>query len=173
MKISIKEMVLERIDYRKLKPLQGGLKILTDKNYGKLKSSLESKGVFAPLFVWRNGKENFLLDGHGRERLFRKEKPTFLDAKGKETFEVPCVVIDAEDLEDAKQKLLLISSQFQSITQEGLDEFAADLDEAWVLNSSAFDGLRFDEAVAPEDFPEMDDETVKTEKKCPKCGYRF
>lgn len=156
MEIQIKEMSLESIDYRMLKPIQGDLKILTKENYGKLKKSFNEKGMFAPLLVWKNGEEYLLLDGHGRERLFQKEHVQFVDSEGNLSNKLPCLIIEADSMEDAKQKLLLISSQFQTITQEGFDAFTADLDDDWLKESVSFDGLDdFDSSyLDPEDIEE-------------------
>jgi DNA modification methylase len=143
MKIQIGEMQIKNIDYRKLKPLQGNLKDLSTKNYSKLKKSFSEKGLFVPMFVWQEGDVYWLLDGHGRERLFSKEKAVFVDSKGKDTFEIPALIIQAKDLKDAKEKILLISSQFQNITQEGFDEFTFDLDQSWLDESINFDAFNF------------------------------
>lgn len=162
MKIRIEKLSLENIDYRMLKPLQGNLKDLPSANYEKLKKSFTEKGLFIPMFVWKQAHEFFLLDGHGRERLFSKEKPVFVGSDGRESYDVPCIVVDAKDLKDAKEKILLISSQFQKITQEGLDEFTFDFEDSWVKENASFDaisgfemdepvkgGLTEDEAVPP------------------------
>ena len=143
MKIKIGEMQIQNIDYRKLKPLQGNLKDLSKTNYSKLKKSFTEKGLFVPMFVWQEEDVFWLLDGHGRERLFSKEKAVFVDSKGNETFEIPALIIQAKDLKDAKEKILLISSQFQKITQEGFDEFTFDLDSSWLEDSINFDAFPY------------------------------
>lgn len=141
MKIPIANFQLKSIDYRDLKPLQGGLKYLSTENYNRLKRSFEEKGLFIPVFVWNDGGEYRILDGHGRERFFQSEKAVFVDGQGRETYEVPCLIVQAENLKDAKEKLLIISSQYQSITQEGLDEFACDLDPIFIHDTLHFDAL--------------------------------
>jgi len=143
MKIKIGEMQIQNIDYRKLKPLQGNLKDLSKTNYSKLKKSFTEKGLFVPMFVWQEEDVFWLLDGHGRERLFSKEKAVFVDSKGNETFEIPALIIQAKDLKDAEEKILLISSQFQRITQEGFDEFTFDLDASWLEDSINFDAFPY------------------------------
>lgn len=164
MKIKIEDMQLKRIDYRKLKPLQGNLKILTETNYAKLKKSFSEKNLFIPQFVWKDGDEYKLLDGHGRSRFFEKEKPVFKDKNGKDTYEVPCLVVEAKDLKDAKEKLLVITSQFQTITQEGFDEFTFDIDEQWLKNTTNFDALfEFDEKNYNDKNDEIDVEEFTSE----------
>lgn len=141
MKIKIGEMQIQNIDYRKLEPLQGNLKDLSKKNYEKLKKSFQEKGFFVPMFVWEDSGKFWLLDGHGRERLFNQEKAVFIDSNGKETFEIPALIVKAKNLKDAKEKILLISSQFQTITQEGLDEFSFDLSDYFMEENICFDAL--------------------------------
>lgn len=141
MKIQIQSFRIEKIDYRLLKPIQGNLKDLDKKNYAKLKKSFLEKGLFVPVMVWKDGEDFKILDGHGRERLFQKEKAQFVDESGKATFEIPCLVIEAISLKDAKEKLLIISSQYQTITQEGFDAFSVGLDEEWIGETVNFDGL--------------------------------
>lgn len=146
MKIKIENIKLENIDYRDLKPLQGDLKILTASNYNKLKKSFTEKNMFAPTFVWRKAKDEiYLIDGHGRKRLLDKEKAVFIDSDGKETYKIPCVVIDAKDEKDAKEKLLVITSQFQTITPEGIEAFAVDINEDWIRNTTSFDAFNIPE----------------------------
>ncbi len=142
MKIKIEKMNLQNVKIAHLKPLQGNLKFLPDDNYEKLKKSFQEKGLFVPMFVWHRGEKDFaIMDGHGREKFFKKECAEFVDENGKPTDEVPCVVIHADNLKDAKEKLLIITSQYQTITQEGLDGFGVDLDEGWVDDTVVFDAL--------------------------------
>lgn len=176
MKIKLSDFEIRRIDYRKLKPLQGDLKILSEENYAKLKKSLTEKGLFVPVMVWDDGKDLRIIDGHGRGRLFEHENVSFVDSKGKKTNEVPCLIIQADNLKDAKEKLLLINSQYQSITPEGFEEFTFDLDEEWMKDTLNFDGFKFPEfeedVEEEEDKAEGDSGGTKT-KECPKCGHVF
>jgi hypothetical protein len=150
MKIQIHNLSsLPLIDYRTVKPLQGELKDLTDKNYQKLKNVLLKRGFTIPLFVWHN-KEYYIMDGHGRQRVMVKEDMT--------PYEVPYVEIEAKNLKDAKTQLLEITSQYQTITQEGFDAFTADLPEVEDIN---FDALR-----------EQSGTREIWEYICPDCGHK-
>lgn len=141
MKIKIQEINVRRIDYRQLKPIQGNLKDLSEVNYKRLKKSFEEKGLFVPLFVWEHEGQFKLLDGHGREKLFQKEGAVFVDEKGIETHDVPCLIVQADSLQDAKEKILIISSQYQSITQDGFKLFTQDLNFDWVASATNFDAF--------------------------------
>lgn len=123
---------LPHVPVSALAPFQGELKELTTREYNKLKKSLMENGVIVPFFVWQRNGTGYILDGHQRERVFQRE--------GWE-LDVPVIYIDAEDEQDAKQKLLVISSQYGRVTQEGWDEFTFDLDDDWLAETVQFDAL--------------------------------
>lgn len=142
---------LPTIDYRKVKPLQGNLKDLTEENYAKLKNVLEKDGFIVPLFLWKRGDNYYLIDGHQRHRV--------LTSEDYQPHEVPYVEIEAKDEADAKKKLLRISSQYGTITQEGYDEFSADLPEAELVETVNFDALKWsnEPEVEEDEPPPVDD----------------
>ncbi|WP_051210776.1 DNA methyltransferase [Runella zeae] len=123
MKIVISEALsnLPVINSNDVKPLQGNLKDLSKKEYKKLKSSIQKKGFFVPLYVWFDeGTDNaYTLDGHQRLRVIQKESPKGVN--------LPFVRIEASNVNDAKERLLLIDSKYGEVTKEGFDEFTADL----------------------------------------------
>ncbi len=123
---------LPHVPINSLIPLQGNLKELTQREYKKLKKSLLEHEIIVPFFVWHEtGK---LLDGHQRERVFLNEGWIM---------DVPVLYISAKDEQDAKKKLLVISSQYGKVTQEGWDEFSFDLPDDWLTESVQFDALPF------------------------------
>ncbi len=139
--------------------LQGELKDLSKREYNKLKKSISEKGIFVPFFVWPSDDTLYILDGHQRNRVLTKEGYTGL---------VPCLYIDAVNELDAKEKLLLISSQYGKITQEGLDTFAFDIDPDWLMDSVNFDALVvYEDIITDEEEPD-DDEPER--EYCPHCG---
>ena len=169
-----------------LEPLQGKLKDLAQREYNKLKRSITENGLIVPFFVWL--EEGKLLDGHQRQRIFQRE--------GWE-MDVPVVYISAADEQDAKRKLLVISSQYGKITQEGWDEFTFDLPDDWLMETTHFDALPFvfKDIFTPDTDPEISnkqytDEDVQiiqgrlddkysgsgkqlTLVMCPHCGEEF
>jgi len=157
MEIRLHRFDVQDIDYRELKPLQGDLKILEDENYQRLKNSITEKGLFLPIFVWKKGKDFFILDGHGREKFFRKEGAVFRDENGKKTHKIPCLLIKAKDEKDAKEKILVISSQYQTITATGFDAFTKDLDAPWLEKTTFFDALQKKVTVEEEEGGDEDD----------------
>lgn len=114
---------------------QGDLKFLSEENYIKLKERIEARGFNMPLIAWRDPEGvKHLLDGHQRKHV--------LETEG--WFEpVPYLLIDADSLEQAAEILLEITSQYGTITQEGIDEFIAtfELPEMDVLAHTHFDGI--------------------------------
>ncbi len=126
---------LPTIDYREVEEFQGNLKDLTEDNYAKLKKSIEGNGFFIPMFLWKHKGKFKVLDAHQRLRVLKKEQVT--------PYEIPYIEIEAKDTNEAKKKLLLISSQYGTITQEGLDEFVfdLDLDTDWIADTINFDNI--------------------------------
>lgn len=130
-----------------LLPSQGKLKDLNDKNYKKLKHNIESRGFLIPVYTWvdKDGLR-YLLDGHQRQRVLTTEGWTE---------PIPYLTITAETKQQAMAILLEVTSQYGTITQEGLDEFIAtyELEEADVYGATNYDALV--------SYESDDDETVE------------
>jgi len=121
---------LPHVPVSTLELFQGNFKDLSKREYNKLRQSLLTHGVIVPFFVWQEtGK---LLDGHQRARVFEREGWSI---------DVPVVYVSADNETDAKRKLLVISSQYGRVTQEGWDEFTWDIPDAAEI--AQFDGLPF------------------------------
>lgn len=99
--------------------LQGGLKKLSKENREKLVGSICEKGFIAPFFIWKHDGENKLLDGHQRTATLN-----FMRQKGWSVPPLPVAYVEADDEKDAREKLLLITSQYGEFTLEGFEEFA-------------------------------------------------
>jgi DNA modification methylase len=123
---------LPHVPITDLAPFQGELKELTEREYNKLKKSILENGLIVPFFVWQEAKK--LLDGHQRRLVFIKEGWLM---------SVPVVYISAASEQDAKKKLLVISSQYGKVTQEGWDTFTFDLPDDWIQETVHFDALPF------------------------------
>lgn len=159
---------LPRMDYRKMTPLQGNLKDLTERNYEKLKNSIQKKGFRVPVFLWHTTNndgedEYFILDGHQRQRILTAEDAT--------PYEIPYVEIQAETVTDAKEMLLAIASQYGTVTQEGFDEFSFDLDEELLKDMVNFDKLfdfasiNLEQDLLPEDDSDEQEDVADTPTK--------
>jgi hypothetical protein len=168
MQIKIAEALkdLPTIDYRNISELQGELKTLTEDNYSRLRKSIEVFGLIAPLFVWKHAARCYAIDCHQRLRVLKKENA--------QPYELPYIKIDAESKREAKEKLLVISSQYGTITQRGYNNFVGEMDEMWLKDMVQFDALSFE---VPEFAPTTETEQPRLDEKtptiCPKCGHEF
>jgi ParB-like chromosome segregation protein Spo0J len=128
---------LPTIPIADLLPTQGDLKDLTEKNYNKLKRNIERRGFIDPVSVWEDsvGKK-YLLNGHQRQRVLMQEgwnEP------------IPYFTIPAASLQEAAAIVLELTSQYGTVTQEGLDAHIAkyDLPEAEIYEAIQFDAISF------------------------------
>lgn len=134
MDIQLKPYSLIELDYRKVEGFQGALKDLSTDNYEKLLQSLKTKGKFVPEFIFKQDNRYKLIDGHQRIAIYAKEDATFNGG-----YVIPFLLLDADNEKDAKEKLLLINSNYGNITKDGFDEFAWDLDTSWIKDLTTFD----------------------------------
>lgn len=125
---------LPTLSIKELIPTQVNLKDLTSTNFQKLKKSLEKHGFIFPISVWQNEDKYYLIDGHQRQRVILEE---YGDVK------VPVIQIPAKNINEAADILLKVTSQYGTITQEGLDEFIStyNLNEAEVYAATNYDAL--------------------------------
>lgn len=150
---------LPLIDYRNVKPLQGNLKDLSKANYSKLLHVLERRGFTTPLFLWKDADgTHYLMDGHQRQRVMTKA-----DMNDDGSYDVPYVLIEADSREEAKAQLLEITSQYGTITQEGFDEFTAELPE-FEYKDVNFDALQFGDATAEEEPEVVEDDAPEVDE---------
>lgn len=142
------EIALENV-----RGLQGNLKKIDRKNLEKLKNRILKHGFNVPFAIWKHGKEHTLLDGHQRTRALLE-----LQAQGYEVPPLPYALIEAENEQDARDKLLGISSQYGEFTMEGLREFTIgmDIDEDLRLPSGELrlGAVRADDDLGDDDEPE-------------------
>lgn len=118
-----------------LLPTQGELKDLTEKNYNKLRNNIKRRGFIDPVSVWEDDKGlKHLLNGHQRQRVLMQEEWNE---------PIPYFNIPAKDIQEAAAIVLELTSQYGTITQEGLDSHVAkyQLNEAEVYESTSFDAL--------------------------------
>ncbi len=138
---------------------QGKLKKLTPKNKNKLRESILKFGFSAPIFVWENGGQCLILDGHQRLKVLLD-----LRVEGYDIPLLPVAYIEAADEKEAKQKLLHIASQYGDFDISGLEEFVEGFDlvaddfATMRLGSGEFDlsGLVVEsETVGDDEVPEL------------------
>ena len=102
---------------------QGGLKRLTQKNREKLIGSICERGFIAPIFVWDDSGDYRLLDGHQRLKTL-----LWMRENGWDIPMIPVDIIEADSEQDAKKKLLAITSQYGEFDLDGFIEFTSDIE---------------------------------------------
>ncbi|OQY39653.1 MAG: hypothetical protein B6229_03270 [Spirochaetaceae bacterium 4572_7] len=172
--IEIKCKAAAELSLDDLSNFQGGLKTIKEENLMKLKNSIKVQGFIAPIFVWNNDDENWILDGHQRLKALKS-----LEDDGEIIPPLPVAYIEADDIKEAKEKLLHITSQHGDFTIDGLDGFLMDAE----LDLDTIGEVRLldTELVYPPDGlfkvdfeQDIQDEYKEPEKKklvCPKCGH--
>lgn len=156
------------IDFWSVKPFQDDLKVLKEENHAKLRGVLLNRGFEIPLFLWNDPEDNefYLLDGHQRVKVMIAE-----DMNDNGSRLVPYIQLQAKDKKEAKAKLLEITSQYGTITREGLDEYLklAELPKMETLEFVHFDAIR----LSKDDMPDVeeDDAPDRDETKEPLSKY--
>jgi hypothetical protein len=152
-KIIVKAHGNQTLPIDRLLEFQGNLKRLTKKNREKLMTSILEKGFIAPIFVWDDAGEYRLLDGHQRLKTL-----LWMRERGWDIPMLPVDIIEADDEQDAKKKLLAISSQYGEFTTEGYAEFINDIevedcvrlvDGEWAIKDDKDDELYTNKIEAP------------------------
>ena len=110
--------IKDRIEWRKIKPLQGNYKKRTPEQIEKLCSLIIKRGVRFPSFISKIGRDVWAIDTHGRLLAFEE-----LEQRGYIIPPVPFVPIRAKDKKEAKQLLLECDSRYGTASQEGFEEF--------------------------------------------------
>lgn len=116
--IAIKCTGTSTLPLEEITEFQGNFKFRQPDDIKKIIKSIETYGFSFPFFIWKSGKLNYCLDGHGRITAIREMKNQGYDLP---TF--PVVFIEAKDEVEAKQKLLRMNSVYGNITAEGVLEF--------------------------------------------------
>lgn len=165
------------VDIDQLIIIQGELKELTQENYIKISKSIMKKGFIAPFFIWKDNGLLKILDGTQRKLVL-----TDMRKDGWKIPPLPAAFIYADNLTDAKEKLLDITSAFGQITPEGLYQFGTGIDMKSLVDNIKLPDfnmgmfkigfLDFEQPVI--DLPEKE-KKKKAEKPivCPHCGEAF
>lgn len=109
----------ELVEWRKLKFLQPeGFKDLSNAAFEKLKASILRNNFIETFIVWENG-DLYCLDGYHRCKVLEQ-----LSAAGTEVpAKLPATFIRCKSKKDAARLVLIYSSIYARITDEGLYEF--------------------------------------------------
>jgi hypothetical protein len=179
---SIKDKIIKSdfVKWKSFKFIQPeNFKELREPEYKKLEQSIINNNLIESFKVWQSGKTLYCLDGYHRCKIFQD-----LEGKG---YNVPQEVradfIDCKDRSEASKLVMIYSSIYANITDEGLYEF---------LNK---EGLNFDDLKMEIDLPSINldyfgkgyvqdhdidkyfetdiEPTDPPKKTCPNCGYEL
>ena len=106
-----------------LTEFQGGLKERTDDDVDKIVRSIKKYGIAFPMFVWKDGGKNMLIDGHGRYKALHR-----LDDLGFLVPPLPVVYVDCKNEQGARDLLLRLNSHYGKMTKESVLEFIGDFE---------------------------------------------
>lgn len=178
--MEIKNRVLRTalVNWKDIKVLQpSSLKQFTDKSLAALKNSMLQNSFLCTFQVWQDqGGTIWCLDGTHRLRVLEQ-----LEHEGHTVPEkMAANFIACENRKEAAQLVLVYSSQYAKLTQEGLDAFLAH--EQIQFNNDVFDLPDIDQAkyaniefeLSPEKKAFLEKGTSPFSRAnpnmCPKCG---
>lgn len=181
--VTIKCSAASELSLDEMSVLQGQMKYINDQNIARLRKQIIDHGFTAPFFIWKDGKKNWILDGHQRHFVLLRMAEQGVEIPLK----FPVVEIKASNMNDAKLKLLGLASQYGTVHPDGLAAFASELDlnpTEFNLNFSfdKFNVEDFEKAVTfkgdsdPNDTEvDLDDLEASIDDlvKCPKCSHEF
>lgn len=153
------------IDWRDLKFIQNeDFKELPDEAKHRLKGSIIANNFTQPFYVWEDTEGiRWCLDGKHRTLLLEE-----LASEGvKIPYQLPATFINCKDRKDAARLVLLFSSQYAKVTNEGLNTFLTlyDLDYTELketIDLPEFSELRYEQKFQFNEATE-DDEPIDTE----------
>jgi len=153
MKIDNKVKSLKTITVKEFLQLQFNTLKDPERDVSKLVKTIIKNGWSFPVFVWAG--HDYVIDGAGRKLAVEQ-----LIKQGHEIKEIPVLEIEAKDLDEAKRKVLEVSSQYGDVTKDSFRLFADGLD----LDFDDFNikGIDKDIMLDPE---KEDDEVPETPEK--------
>ena len=143
---------LPTISHNQLENLQGDLKEITEESLRKLCNSIIENGIFVPKFVWINEGKYYIIDGHQTKKALIQ-----LETDGYEVPEIPYVLIDAKNKQDASKKLLQIISRYGSIN-EMTTFFEENAVEIGYIENIEIPELEVLKEITEEDYGDIDSE---------------
>lgn len=141
MEIKNKILKSELVNWKELVPLQpDNFKELTGEAYLRLKQSILKNNFVMSFTIWDSGKEKFLIDGVHRFKVL-----TLLEEEGYSVPDLlPCTFIDCKDKKEAIKLVLIYSSIYAKVQEDGLYELLS------------LSGINFDDIKMEIDIPDID-----------------
>lgn len=150
--IQIKCEGAENLNLDQLAYLQGNLKSLSNANYERFKNEIIKTGYTFPIKIWKENpgtpdQVNWIVGGHQSYRVLKRMR----DLEGFQIPSLPVSITFADDIQQARQRVLQDISTFGKVDRQGLYEFT----EA--------SNLTIDEIEERFDVPNIDMESFKFE----------
>lgn len=165
MAIKIKCKTQDTLPLSELTEFQGTLKVRDEDDYEKIIRSIKKHGFMYPIFTWKHGKKNYVIDGHGRLGALQR-----MVARGEKLPPLPIVYVECKDEAEAKEALLKLNSQYGHMTADSVREFLGDLQidlEDLALPEGILDlslNTEDQETVGDDDTPEVEYEAEPDSK---------
>lgn len=112
----------DTLELSQITEFQGNLKARDEADFEKIEKSIKKHGFSFPFFVWKKGKINYCLDGHGRYGALQR-----MVASGEKIPPLPVVYVKCKTEAEAKEILLKLNSTYGHMTAESVKEFIGDL----------------------------------------------
>lgn len=167
--------VQQTLTLSELTEFQGELKARTEGDYEQIQSSIRKYGIAFPFFVWNNGDNNYVLDGHGRLGALQR-----MAHNDENVPPLPVVYVEADDAIQAKNLLLRLNSRYGEITADGMKEFLSDVDADLdgvnipeLPDIGAILDAALDETPGAEPEDGYEPPKPKFEVFCPECGEQY
>lgn len=138
--VEVKCQGASSVPLNQLEPFQGELKTLSDENYQRLKKDILELGFSEPISIWAGQEKAYILNGHQRLHTLKKMREEGYEVPA----DIPVNTVEADSIEQAKRKVLSLTSQFGEMSPQGLFDFVKDTD------------IKFDDLESNFRFPEMD-----------------
>ena len=149
----------ELINWRELQFIQNeNFKELSNEAKHKLKASIVSNNFMQPFYIWedQNGVR-WCLDGKHRTLLLED----LINDKLNVPFELPATFIQCETKKDAAKLVLLFSSQYAKVTQEGMFDFLTLNELDFSELKSEIDLPEFSELKFEQKFADLNEEEIE------------
>ena len=144
-----------------IEEFQGNLKKHSKKDIDKIIRSIVEYGFSFPFFIWNGTGHNLCLDGHGRILALAEMRK-----RGTDLPVFPVVYVEANDEQEAKQKLLRLNSQYGQMTLDSVMEFADGMElNSEEINLSDGGSLEFNSDKKSEDDSNSESNEIEYHQK--------
>jgi hypothetical protein len=111
-----------------------------DRDTTNLKNSIVNDGFCFPFYIW--SEHRYVIDGNGRNIVLSE-----LEEEGYEICDLPYVEIEAETMQEAKKRVMQVSSEHGTITQDSYDSFVFDMNLDSYIDTISFDNIELEPLV--------------------------